>query len=290
MRALLVAGLLLATMLAGCSGGGSSSSSDLYTCKTGLKKGQQIDVSNATGHGKTGFDPESACPQPIPPSITILGLPATVKAFYPVKASWALSSGSWAGGHSMLNELRINNAPVSEAGLTEDNFALKYPTQLLKFEHQELPSNFSGTFSIDTAGMYHARVFGQIKGTDLDNKEYWTSEVMIMVEAPTATGNTTTLTVPQGFPAQKTTSLSASVQLGDGIIIDNKGSVPITAKFSENSCAGHAEVTVGSPGMPATSASIPLLVPGSCKVHIYTGSDAAATATAEDIEVSVQHP
>jgi hypothetical protein len=283
MRTLLVVGLLAVLALAGCSGKDST-----YTCTTGPKAGKEIDLSTVPGSGADGFTPESACPKDVAPSIDVLTLPKEFTAFSNADVQWQVLNGTYAGGHSMLNELRLSQSPVADADLTQDNFNAKYPVQKLFFAHQDLPQKFGGkiTFDCSAVGMWHARVFAEVQGTTLSGKEYWSPETMIMVNLPPASGKTTTVELPQAFPAQKAPT-TASLAVGDAFAVKNSGAASATVHYGAHpDCfTPPSDESVAAGG---TSKAVPLVVPGSYTVHVYAGSDQSATSS--DVTINVAQP
>lgn len=249
--------LALATMvLAGCS-----SKPDLYTCQ---KTGKVIDLKAVDGSGKKGFDPESACPAPIPPSVAFTTLPASMTAYFPATLTWSISPGNYTSGHSMLNQLMWSHHPVNGTLGAPTTFTTNTPLQT--YAHQDVPQTFTAKVKFETPGTYYLRVYAQVRGDNLADGDYWTPEVKMVVNPVNATGVTDLLSHAAGPNLSGATgaftAAKAKVALGDALLLENKDVMDHTFSF-KNVCSKLAAVPVKA---GATSAPILMAIPGTCTV------------------------
>lgn len=259
-----VAALLAVALLAlaGCSG---KSGPDPYTCK---KTGQVIDLSKVAGSGKKGFDPESACPAPMPPSVAFTKLPASMTVYYPATAGWSVSPGNYTMGHSMLTQIRWSHHPIAVAQLTKPD---DYGTMVAQFAHQDLPQVFSGKLSFTVAGTYYLRAYAQVRGEGLPDTDFWSPEVQLVVAPITANGTAITLTHDVGTGVGGTVGkfgpTQVSAKLGDTLVIVNKDVQALKVTFTGACKIADISVPAATAG-GANGQSDPILmnVPGSCNV------------------------
>ncbi|HUR61441.1 MAG TPA: hypothetical protein VM286_03640 [Candidatus Thermoplasmatota archaeon] len=266
--------LALATLaLAGCS-----SKPDLYTCQ---KTGKVLDLDTIPGSDAKGFDPETACPAPTPPSVLFSKLPASMTAYFPAVFTWTVSPGNYTSGHSMLTQLMWSKNPSSATPQAPATFSTNTPLQT--YAHQELPGKFDGKVKFETPGTYYLRAYAQVRGDDLPDGDYWTPEVKVVVSEVNATGVKDVLTHAAGpyvpgasglFTAEK-----ATVALGDGLVLSNKDFVAHTFSFSGACKHADVEVADGEDSPPIT-----MTVPGSCTVKTDD------SAGAQSVAISVTAP
>jgi plastocyanin len=260
--------------LAGCS---SKSGPDNYTCQ---KTGRVIDLSTVEGSGKKGFDPESACPAPIPPSVSFSRLPAGMTAYFPAVATWAVSPGNYTSGHSMLTQLMWSGHPMATDKLQGPaTFSANAP--LAMYAHQDVPAKFDGKIKFEKPGTYYLRAYAQVRGDGLPDTDYWSPEIKLTVNAVNASGKSTEVTHEQGpglgGQVGKFGPTTVSAALGDAIVLVNKDVVE--HKFTFSGVCKNDDVTVGA---GAKSDPILMVVPGSCTIK----TDDAAGAQQSNINVA----
>ncbi|MEA3143529.1 MAG: hypothetical protein QOG31_853 [Thermoplasmata archaeon] len=241
--------------LAGCS---SKSGPDNYTCKA---TGKVIDLAQVEGSGKAGFDPESACPAPLPPSVAFAAMPASMTAYFPAIAAWQVSSGNYTSGHSMLTQIRWSHHTIALDQLHKPD---DYGTLAAQYAHQDLPGRFDAKLKFETPGAYFVRAYAQVRGDGLADTDYWSPEVQLTVSPVGATGKVTQVDHGVGpvGAVGKLTATQASFALGDALVLGNQDAVPHTFSFS--GVCKHDPVTV--PAQGGKSDPIVMVVPGSCKV------------------------
>jgi plastocyanin len=261
--------------LAGCS---SKSGPDNYTCH---KTGRVIDLSTVEGADAKGFDPESACPAPLPPSVALTTLPAGMKAYFPALGAWTVSTGNYTMGHSMLTQMRWSRHPMAAEQLTKPD---DYGTLLAQYAHQDVPAKFDAKLKFETPGTYYLRAYAQVRGDGLADTDYWSPEVTLVVGPVNATGKQTEVSHDLGpFAAGQGGKLSPttlSAALGDAIVLVNKDVMDHTFTFSGVCKHDPLKVAMNS----GRSEAIPMLVPGSCVVK----SDDAAGP--QQLTVNVAEP
>jgi hypothetical protein len=255
MRAVVAILSIALLALAGCSG---KSGPDPYTCQ---KTGRVIDLSQVEGSGKKGFDPESACPAPIPPSVAFTSLPAGMTAYYPATIAWAISTGNYTAGHSMLNELLWSHHPVADDQLqAPETYSTNKP--LAMFAHQDVPAPFGGKVEFDTPGTYYLRVYAQVRGNGLPDTDFWTPEVKMVVNPVNATGKSVTVTHPPGVPAAGMVGTvdmtDVRLKLGDALVFKNDDVAP-----HDLTCSGPVNFDKTTVSPNSASAPIVFVVPGS---------------------------
>ncbi|MFO1534793.1 MAG: hypothetical protein ABR586_03945 [Thermoplasmatota archaeon] len=260
--------------LAGCS---SKPDADTYTCQ---RTGQVVDLSQVEGSDADGFDPESACAPPLPPSVALVNLPAGMTAYFPAVASWTVLPGNYTGGHSMLTQVRWSTHAMEVEKLTRPD---DYGKVVQQYAHQAVPGTFDAKLKFETPGTYYLRAYAQVRGDGLPDTDYWSPEVKLVVSPVNATGKATEV-VHQLGPAvagQGGTLTPSSVQaaLGDAVILVNEDLQGHTFTFS--GVCKHDPVTVASDGR---SEPIVMLVPGSCKA---TTDDPAGS---QQLTVNVAEP
>lgn len=262
MRAVaLLAVALLA--LAGCSG---KSGPSTYTC---LRTGQAIDLSQVPGSDEDGFDPESACPAPAPPSVVFAEAPTALQAYFPGRVSWAVSAGNYSSGHSMLTQVMWSRQPVAAEQLQGPATYSTNPP-LAMYAHQDVPGRFDGKVKFEAPGTYYLRAYAQVRGDGLDDGDYWSPEVKLVVAPVAATGKATDVTRAAGpavaGQAGALSPAAVSASLGDAIVLVNQDLVEHVFSFS-GACR-HADVRLAAAaGGDVRSDPIVMAVPGSCVVQ-----------------------
>ncbi|HEX2065396.1 MAG TPA: hypothetical protein VHI93_01150, partial [Candidatus Thermoplasmatota archaeon] len=216
----------------------------------------------AEGFGEEGFDPEAACPAPVPPSVAFALLPATLTAHVPAPGAWTVSPGNHTGGHSMLTQLRWSHHPIAVEDLEGPE---GYGTLLAQYAHQDVPNRFEAKLKFDKPGTYHLRAYAQVRSDGLPDTDFWSPEVQVVVGPVPPTGKVVELRREAGpaVAGQGGTFGPATVQarLGDGLALTNADLVEHTFTFT--GVCQRGPVTVG-PG--ETLAALLLDVPGSCRV------------------------
>jgi hypothetical protein len=266
---------IAALALAGCS---SKSGPDNHTC---AKTGRVIDLSLVEGSGKKGFDPESACPAPIPPSVAFAKVPTAMTAYFPALGTWTVATGNYTQGHSMLTQLRMSAKPIVADQLKKPD---DYGSVLAQFAHQDVPGKFDAKLKFEKAGTYYLRAYAQVRGEGLPDTDFWSPEVQVVVAPVNATGKSTEVVRAAG-PALagqtgKLAPNAVSAVLGDAIVLVNDDVVPHTFTFS-GTCK-HDPIAVEAQG--GHSGQIMLLVPGTCKA---TTDDQAGPQT---VAINVAEP
>jgi plastocyanin len=247
--------LMAALALAGCSGG---SEPDLYACKSG----PTVDLAQVEGSDAEGFDPESACPPPAPPTVT-LEAPATMTVHFPAVFGWTVSSGNYSAGHSMSTQLRWSHHTIAADGLAGPE---SYANPLEEYEHQDIAKASSGGTAFDakvvfrTPGKYFVRAYAQVRGDGLQDTDFWSEERVVEVGPVAATGKTVTVVHGVGDFQGKLEPASVSLQLGDAFAIQNDDLTEHTFTF-ENAPTGfkHDPIVVAA---GATSPPVLLDTPG----------------------------
>jgi hypothetical protein len=271
--------------LAGCS---SKSTPDTYTC---LKTGRVIDLSTVAGSSAKGFDPETACPAPIPPSVHLTKLPATISAYVPTPVAWEVRLGNYTsgGGHTMLTQLMWSHHPISDDKLKEPaTYGTNAP--LVMYAHQELDppaTPFTGKVTLPLTGMtlpgsYYVRAYALVRANGLTDTDFWSPETKITIAPANATGVVKTVTIGQGVlgAVGKLDTPTLSIQLGDAVKIHNGDVLDHTFKMDH--CGQPAQDIVVAAGKDSTPTVY--TVPGSC-VYKSDNPDGAQTLT-----LNVQQP
>lgn len=282
MRAGLVAALLMTALaVAGCSGSKDDGKDFAdVTCADGtIVTSEQIEATE--GHHDAGFDPMSLCP--VPPKVTLTGLPASVQVYKDAAFSWGIDPGSVLEGHSMITEIRYSTTSVPDGQASTTTYA----KSIIKKEHQNLPVQFKGNMTFPTAGKVYVRAYAAVQGHNADGSTYerrdvWGPEVVLDVTPVAATGTVVTVTHAVGGPAGDLTADSAKAKLGDAVQFANSDVVPHT--FSMDSGPNGAPACDLSADAQAASAdSCMFIVPG--PYHFTT--DDVPEAKTITIEVTV---
>ncbi len=258
MRALLLTGLLVALTLAGCA-----SKDTTYVCTTGPAAGKTIDLANVTGSDAKGFDPESACPKPVPPSVVFKTIPAAMTAYFPAKVEWTVLPGTYAEGHSMLTVVAASHHPITSATPTLADYAFQYG----KKEHQEVPQTFSTTLTFTEEGARYMRLFANVRGAGLAETPYYSDEVKMTILPVPATGKTVVATQALGDQVGGFKADSTNLQLGDAVVLHNADARGHVFTFAEVPAGFHKPdpMTVA---MGGDSPSVLLNIPGSYRITV----------------------
>lgn len=264
MRNLVLAALLSAALaLAGCTDDGGGPEYEAVTCPDGtVLTPEQVEAA-MENHSMDGHDhgamagagnaTESVADQvcPVPPSVSLEGIPASLQAFRSAPFRWSLDMGSLDHAHSMLTSIRWGDRSVPERDLTNVN---KYPNELIKREHQDLPVSYQGNLTFAKVGTVYLRAYAQIQGAD-----YWSEEVALNVTPVPPTGTVHDVTHGPGDFLSPPDPAEVSAVLGDAVRLVNEDPVaPRTCSFSSGPSA------VNPLSAPAGGASEPVLlvVPG----------------------------
>lgn len=261
---------LLAVTLVALAGCSSKPDPAPYTC---ARTGTTVDLSQVEGSGDDGFDPESACPAPTPPSVAFALLPAAMTAYVPAASAWTVSSGNHTGGHSMLTQLRWSHHPIAAEELEGPD---GYGTLLAQFSHQDVPGRFEAKLKFETPGTYYLRAYAQVRGDGLPDTDFWSPEVRLVVAPVASTGTTVELRREAG-PAVAGQAgafgpATSHAKLGDGLALVNADVVEHTFTFT-----GACKWQPATIGPNQRLAGLLLDVPGSCRV---TTDDPAGAQTA----------
>lgn len=256
-KALLGALLAWSLALAGCSGGGGSHDAADVTCPDGtILTAEQIEAH--AGHHEDGFNATTLCPEP--PQVTLSGLPATIQVYDSASFTWAVDAGSAAKGHSMLTSIRYAKASIPDAELVEGQME-KYPTEIIKKEHQDLPVTFKGNMTFNQPGKVYVRAYAQVQGEGLQRRDVWSSEIVLDVLPVTPTGAVVTITHSPGLAASTLESAQETLVLGDAIQFTNQEVMELTlSQASAPAGAPACELTAGT-GATSTESCV-LVVPG----------------------------
>lgn len=252
-------GVLLAwsLALAGCSGGSDSHDVVDVTCPDGtVLTADEIEADEH--HHDAGFNAtEALCP--VPPMVTLSGLPATIQVYDSAAFTWAVDAGSAAKGHSMLTSIRYAKASIPDADLVEGQMA-KYPTEIIKKEHQDLPVTFKGNMTFNEAGKVYIRAYAQVQGEGLQRRDVWSAEVVLEVLPVAPTGIIQEITHALG-PVSELDPESADLKLGDAIKFVNSDFNAHTLE-QVSAPAGAAACLLEAPMNGESATTCVLTVPG----------------------------
>lgn len=248
-------------LLAGCSGGGGHDGAEPFTCPDQTV----LDVESIEGHHESGFDPAAHCP--VPPSVRLDGVPATLGAYRTATVSWTLDNGSRAASHSMLTSLRVSPASVADADLGAPD---AYGSELQRREHQNLPVTYETTLQFTQAATVYLRAYATIDGED-----HWSPEATLRILPVEPTGTVVELTHAPGGPLGDFGPAEAQLLLGDAVAFVNEDVTPHTFTFTSG--PGGAVPPAVEVAAMATGAPVPLLVPGTYEVETDDVQPKAAT-------------
>jgi plastocyanin len=207
-KAFLSSVVLVALALAGC--GEEHDAVQPVTCPDGTVLSVE-DIEGNPDHHAEGFDPAKGCP--VKPSVTLVGVPATLPAFKAGAFSWTLDNGTFEHAHSMLTAIRYSESSVPDAELTATT---KYPTELIKREHQDLPITYKGNMTFSKVGKVYLRAYMEVAG-----KDYWSPEVVLEVTPVVPTGKVVDFTQGMGDFAAPVAPTEQIVVLGDAVRLVN---------------------------------------------------------------------
>jgi plastocyanin len=214
-KALLVVSVLAALAFAGC---GDKGEADLepVTCPDGtVMSSEQLEA--MPEHHMAGFNATEHCP--VKPKVTLSGVPSSLTAFKKGPFSWTLDNGSVPHAHSMLTSIRYSSASVPDADLTA---ITKYPSELIKREHQNLPITYKGNLTFSKVGKVYLRAYMEVSGVD-----YWSPEVAIDVMEVAPTGKVVEFKIAAGTGVTgDITPPDQIVVLGDAIKVVNEDVTP----------------------------------------------------------------
>jgi hypothetical protein len=215
-KALLAIVAITALAFAGC--GEKEHELEPVTCPDGTVLSAE-DLEAFPDHHEAGFNGTAHCP--VKPSVSLLGVPASLGAFKAGAFSWTLDNGTVEHAHSMLTSIRYSTTSVPDADLTA---ITKYPSELIKREHQNLPITYKGNLSFSKVGKVYLRAYMEVAGAD-----YWSPEIAIDVMPVTPTGKVVEYKIPAGAGVTgPVTPGEQIVVLGDAIKVVNEDPVPRT--------------------------------------------------------------
>ena len=265
--------LVLALALAGCSDDEDGHALDPVTCPDGtvLSADEVEQMSDAMGHDHHagGFNATALCP--VPPSVTLEGIPPSLQAFKTASFRWSLDNGSLHHAHSMITSIRYHTASVPDSEL---GAATKYPNELIKREHQDLPVAYQGNLSFSKVGTVYLRAYAEIGG-----EPYWSDEVRLNVTQVPATGTVHMVTKQPGDLLTPVTPNAIEAVIGDGIQLDNQD----VKAHSCEMASGPTAVDAVAAEQQAMSNVVLLLVPGT---YVF-GCDEAVQPSSFTVNVSV---
>ena len=263
MHKALLALAVLSVSLAGCGDKGEKAP-DPVTCPDGtILTSEQIEA--FPDHHDAGFNATSHCP--VAPSVTFTGLPASLQSFATAMFHWTVDNGSVPEGHSMLTAIRYGDRSVPDRDLTN---VAKYPTELIKKEHQSLPVSFMGNLSFAKVGKVYLRAYAQVQGQGYERQEFWSPEVVLEVTPVQPTGLVVDFTHKAGNAAGSIDPPSQDLSLGDGVRLVNEDLVEHTCKANQAPVAVPALHAAASTGTATASDTVVLDVPGT---YVYTCDD-----------------
>ncbi|HJQ93628.1 MAG TPA: hypothetical protein VJ874_05015 [Candidatus Thermoplasmatota archaeon] len=252
-KALLPLAAMVALALAGC--GEDHPEVEPVACPDGTTLGAE-EIESHHEHHAEGFNATGLCP--VAPSVTLVGVPASLRSYQAGSFSWTLDNGTLQHAHSMLTSIRYSEASVPDADLTE---ITKYPSELIKREHQDLPVTYRGNLTFGKVGTVYLRAYMEVSGVD-----YWSDEVVLEVTPVQPTGTIVDFTIPPAAGvAGDVDPAEAIVVLGDAIRVVNEDAVPRTCTRT----AGPVETAPLGDGEGA-SESILLVVPGTYEYQCDT--------------------
>lgn len=244
---LLCLAVLSALALAGCSDDDGGHEAEAVTCPDGTVLTPDL-IEDSEHHHMEGFNATSLCPEE--PSVSLEGIPASLQVFKSAGFRWTIDNGSMHHAHSMLTSIRFSSSSVPDRDLTNVN---KYPNELIKREHQDLPVSYEGNMSFSRVGKVYLRAYAEIAGVD-----HWSPEVVINVTPVPPSGRVIDITHGPGDFASPPEPSEVPAVIGDAIRLVNEDFIPHTCSFANGPAA------VGALEAPAqgTSAEVLLLVPG----------------------------
>lgn len=253
-KALLSLAVVAVLALAGC--GEKHDEVEPVVCPDGTTLAAE-DIEAMPEHHHGGFNATGHCP--VAPSVSLIGVPASLQSYKSGAFSWTLDNGSVPHAHSMLTSIRYSEASVADADLTA---ITKYPSELIKREHQDLPITYKGNLTFGKVGKVYLRAYMEVSG-----KDYWSDEVVLEVTPVQPTGKVHEFTIPPAAGvAGDVTPAEAIVVLGDAIRVVNED------PLFPHSCArtsGPAETATLGNG-EGDAESFVIIVPGTYEFECDT--------------------
>jgi hypothetical protein len=195
-------------------------------------------------HHEAAFNATAHCP--VKPTVTLIGLPTSIQVFKAGAFTFKMDAGTYTPAHSMLTSIRYNTRPIPDSDLTNVN---KYPYELVKKEHQNLPATFDGTATFTTAGKVYVRAYMEQGGND-----YWSAEYPIDVKPVTPSGKVVDVTIGTDGTASPD---MVQVVLGDAVRIVNN--YPVEDKCSRTSGPAATADFDAAGGLPSPTNSDPIV-------------------------------
>jgi hypothetical protein len=255
-KALWAVAIVALVAFSGCSGK-KKEEAKAFTCPDGtVLTPQQIEA--FPDHHEATFNASSHCP--VKPSVTLTGIPASLQSYKTAAFKASLDAGTSTPAHSMLLSVRWYDRSVADADLTNIN---KYPNELVKKEHQNLPVTYDMTMTFAKVGKVYVRAYMEQGGND-----YWSKEYAIDITPVQPTGKTVAVTLDQtGKPSPD----SVSVVLGDAVQVTSNYLGPDTCKWSSGPNGGPTD-NFATAGMApsSTSNAVVYTAPG---VYVYQCQD-----------------
>lgn len=250
MRKALLIALLAMLVLSGCSAKGKDKAPAAVTCPDGtVLTPDQIKA--LEGYGTPGFNATKACP--VKPSVKFTTMPSSIQVFKSAPFGWTLDAGTATPAHSMLTSIRWNDRSIPDQDLTNIN---KYPYELVKKEHQNLPITYQGNMTFVKAEKVYVRAYMEQAGND-----FWSKEVAINITPVVPSGKVTPITIDQtGAPDND----AVSIVLGDAVQINSSFPPGITC-----------DRTSGPEQGPVTSFKADMAIPSPTTSNsiVYTAPD-----------------
>lgn len=268
-KALLALTVVAALSLAGCGAKEKGDEAMPVECPDGSVVDPAV-VEAMEGHHDATFNAtESLCP--VKPSVKLEGLPASLQAFRTAPFRWTVDNGSVPEGHSMLTSIRYSDASVPDAQLTAVS---KYPSELIKREHQGLPVAYEGNLTFAKVATVYLRAYAQVQGAGVAAADYWSPEVKLEVTPVVPTGKVVEFKIP-AFTGAVTPAEQVLV-LGDAIKVTNEDPVPGGHACSRKSGPAETQAVGDAEG---AEESIVMVVPGTYEYECDTGPNGLQPST-----------
>jgi hypothetical protein len=254
-KALLSVAVVAVLALAGCSE--KEDAPEPVTCPDGTVLTSEA-IEAIPEHHHDGFNATEHCP--VAPSVRLEGVPASLTSYRAGSFSWTLDNGTMDHAHSMLTSIRYSETSVPDGELTEIK---KYPNELIKREHQNLPITYRGNLTFGKVGKVYLRAYMEVSG-----KDYWSDEVVLEVTPVQPTGTVQDFTIPPGAGvAGEVTPAEAILVLGDAIKVVNEDPDPRGHVCTRSS--GPVEVPPLGDGEGGNESAV-LVVPGTYEFSCNT--------------------
>jgi len=242
MHKVLVVALLAMVAFAGCSGKKDTGPAAV-TCPDGSTL-TPAQIKAFPDYAKPGFNATTHCP--VKPHVEIVGIPTSLQVFKEGLFRVDLNAGTYQPQHSMLLSVRWYDRSIADQDLTNMN---KYPNELVKKEHQNLPISYNLTFSFQKVGTYYIRAYMEQGGND-----YWSKEQKISITPVVPTGKVVEVDIGADGTA---TPDAVSIVLGDAVQIKN--SFPLDETCSAASGPGPGGDLKAAGGVPSATMSSPVV-------------------------------